>query len=253
MIQILNFVAFDATNFRIITLVAVYDPFFGRVHAIRLQEFRAGDAETVFHIGRQYECRPRPDGGNTFLALHPGFAFALDDADDLHIRVGVRAGGIAGRRYLHAHADRRRAGIVGNTLEQLKTMFQWVGHNRLCYPADFVSLSDPELKSIEERRDRLRKKMRDGYVNVHKVLSAYENSYQQFVEEDRPQTFMNFLENAESSYLLLANHVSVATHSVNLWKWYIEQYGAELRHRQFMEMFDGLCALYGVDRVAAFA
>ncbi len=141
----------------------------------------------------------------------------------------------------------------GNTLEQLKTMFQWVGHNRLCYPADFVSLSDPELKSIEERRDRLRKKMRDGYVNVHKVLSAYENSYQQFVEEDRPQTFMNFLENAESSYLLLANHVSVATHSVNLWKWYIEQYGAELRHRQFMEMFDGLCALYGVDRVAAFA
>lgn len=138
-----------------------------------------------------------------------------------------------------------------SALDPLKTMFQWVGHNQLCYPADFVSLSKPELKSIEERRDLLRKKMREGYVNVHKLLTEYEHSYQQFVDEDKPQTFMTFLENAENSYLLLANHVSVATHSVNLWKWYIEQYGAELRHRQFMELFDGLCALYSVDKVAA--
>ena len=61
---------------------------------------------------------------------------------------------------------------------------------------------------------------------------------------------MDFLVNAENSYLLLANHVSVATHSVNLWKLYIEQYGAELRRAQFMELFDGLNALYSVDRVA---
>ena len=89
--------------------------------------------------------------------------------------------------------------------------------------------------------------MRDGYVNAHKVLSEYEHSYTQFVERDDPQTFMSFLENAENSYLLLANHVSIATHSVNLWKWYVEQYGAELRHTQFTELFDGLTSLYGVD------
>ena len=59
---------------------------------------------------------------------------------------------------------------------------------------------------------------------------------------------MSFLENAENSYLLLANHVSIATHSVNLWKWYVEQYGGELRHVPFMELFDGLTTLHGVER-----
>ncbi len=136
-------------------------------------------------------------------------------------------------------------------LAALKTMFQWVGHNQLCYPADFVSVPSEELKTIEEKRNSLRKKMRDGYVNAHKVLSEYEHSYNQFVEADKPQTFMSFLENAENSYLLLANHVSVATHSVNLWKWYVERYGAELRHAQFMELFDGLNSLYGVETSAA--
>ena len=133
-------------------------------------------------------------------------------------------------------------------IEALKTMFQWVGHNRLCYPSDFISVPKTELKGIEEKRDRLRRRMRDGYVNAHKVLNAYELSYRKFVEQDLPQTFMSFLENAENSYLLLANHVSVATHSVNLWKRYVEQYGGELRYTQFMEVFDGLNALYGVDR-----
>ncbi len=89
--------------------------------------------------------------------------------------------------------------------------------------------------------------MRDGYVNAHKVLSQYEHSYNEFVENDRPQTFMSFLENAENSYLSLANHVSVATHSVNLWKWYVEQYGGEMRQVQFSELFEGLNMLYGVD------
>ncbi|MDD9928490.1 MAG: hypothetical protein OXR03_21905, partial [Rhodospirillaceae bacterium] len=107
-------------------------------------------------------------------------------------------------------------------LEALKTMFQWAGHNQLCFPIDHVTLSKEEVRNIEEKRTLLREKMREGYVNAHKVLSQYEHSYNEFVENDRPQTFMSFLENAENSYLLLANHVSVATHSVNLWKWYVE-------------------------------
>lgn len=132
-------------------------------------------------------------------------------------------------------------------LEPLKTMFQWAGHNQLCFPVDHVSLSKEEVRNIEEKRTILRQKMREGYVNAHKVLSQYEHSYNEFVENDRPQTFMSFLENAENSYLLLANHVSVATHSVNLWKWYVEQYGAELRKVQFAELFEGLTMLYGVE------
>ncbi len=132
-------------------------------------------------------------------------------------------------------------------LEPLKTMFQWTGHNQLCFPVDHVSLSNDEIRNIEDKRNQLRQKMRDGYVNAHKVLSQYEYSYNEFVENDRPQTFMSFLENAENSYLLLANHVSVATHSVNLWKWYIEQYGGEMRKTQFSELFEGLTMLYGVE------
>lgn len=136
-------------------------------------------------------------------------------------------------------------------LKPLKTMFQWTGHNQLCFPVDHVSMSSEEIRSIEEKRGQLREKMREGYVNAHKVLSAYEHSYNEFVENDRPQTFMSFLENAENSYLLLANHVSIATHSVNLWKWYIEQYGAELRSVQFAELFEGLNTLYGVEALKA--
>lgn len=132
-------------------------------------------------------------------------------------------------------------------LEALKTMFKWVGHNQLCFPVDHVSLSADEIRNIKEKRSQLRQKMRDGYVNAHKVLSQYEHSYNEFVENDRPQTFMSFLENAEDSYLLLANHVSVATHSVNLWKWYVEQYGGEMRKTQFFELFEGLTMLYGVE------
>lgn len=132
-------------------------------------------------------------------------------------------------------------------LEPLKTMFQWAGHNQLCFPVDHVSVSKEEIRLIEEKRTLLRQKMREGYVNAHKVLSQYEHSYNEFVENDRPQTFMSFLENAENSYLLLANHVSIATHSVNLWKWYVEQYGAELRNVQFAELFEGLTTLYGVE------
>ncbi len=135
----------------------------------------------------------------------------------------------------------------GDLLDALKTMFQWAGHNQLCFPLDHVTMSGEEIRAIEEKRAILRQKMRDGYINAHKVLSAYEHSYNEFVENDRPQTFMSFLENAENSYLLLANHVSIATHSVNLWKWYVEQYGPEMRRGQFSELFEGLVKLYGVE------
>lgn len=138
-------------------------------------------------------------------------------------------------------------------LEPLKIMFQWVGHNQLCFPVDFVSLSDQEQQQIVEKRGILRQRMREGYINANKVLSEYERSYDEFVDNDRPQTFMSFLENAENSYLLLADHVSIATHSVNLWKWYVEQYGPEMRQLQFSELFEGLNTLYGVEKGPAHA
>lgn len=136
-------------------------------------------------------------------------------------------------------------------LEPMKVMFQWVGHNDLCFPVDFVTLSPDEQKRIREKRAQLRKKMREGYIKAMEVLNAYEHSYNEFVSNDRPQTFMSFLENAENSYLLLANHVSIANHSVNLWKWYVEQHGPEMRRVQFGELFEGLNMMYGVERSPA--
>lgn len=136
-------------------------------------------------------------------------------------------------------------------LQSLKVMFQWAGHNQLCFPVDHISLKPEDRRQIEAKRDLLREKMRDSYIIANKVLRQYEHSYNQFVQEDRPQTFMSFLENAENSYLLLASHVSTATHSTNLWKWYIEQYGPEMRHAQFAELFDGLNMLYDVELTPA--
>jgi hypothetical protein len=136
-------------------------------------------------------------------------------------------------------------------LDPLKTMFQWVGHNQLCFPVDFVSLSPEEVRRIKTRRELLREKMREGYIAANQVISEYEHSYNQFVLEDKPQMFMSFLGNSENSYLGLAAHVSVATHCVNMWKWYVEQYGPEMRHVQFIELFDGLTSLYGVEQGGA--
>ncbi len=135
----------------------------------------------------------------------------------------------------------------GDLVEKLKTLFQWVGHSELCFPIDYIQLSDDQQKNIIARRGLLRSKMREGYIAANHVIDSYEKSYNMFVEKDQPQTFMNFLENAENSYLGLAAHVSVATHSVNLWKWYVEQYGAQMRHTQFVELFDGLTTLYSVE------
>ena len=89
--------------------------------------------------------------------------------------------------------------------------------------------------------------MREGYISARQVIDEYERSYDQFVLEDKPQMFLSFLENAENSYLGLAARVSVATHSVNLWKWYVKQYGQVMVHDQFIGLFDGLLMLYGVE------
>jgi hypothetical protein len=89
--------------------------------------------------------------------------------------------------------------------------------------------------------------MREGYIAANRVINEYEHSYKQFVDEDKPLKFISFLENAENSYLSLAAHVSVATHSVNLWKWYVEQYSQVMVHEQFLELFDGLLMLYAVE------
>ncbi len=132
--------------------------------------------------------------------------------------------------------------------ESLRTMFHWIGHDDLCFPTDSQKLAQTQRNRLVERRKGLREAVRDGYVSAHKILSEYEHSYNQFVNEGKPQLFLNFLENAEDSYLLLANHVSIATHSVNFWKNHMALYGAELRQEQFSELFDGLLVLYSVNR-----
>lgn len=84
---------------------------------------------------------------------------------------------------------------------------------------------------------------------VTRCWGAYEDSYTQFIDEGRPEAFIEFLAKAENSYLLLANHVSVATHAVNLWRSYMEEFGPHLRYEQFEELFDGLLSIYAVERV----
>jgi hypothetical protein len=91
--------------------------------------------------------------------------------------------------------------------------------------------------------------MRDGYVAANAVLAEYDRSYDMFVHEDQPKKFIGFLDNAERSYLNLAAHVSVATHAVNMFGWYAEHYGDLMRYEQFIELFEGLNMLYGVENV----
>ena len=128
----------------------------------------------------------------------------------------------------------------------VNTMFQWVGHDGLCFPVDALQLSGSQRNRLTERRAALRTAMRDGYVSANKVLREYEHSYTQFVDGGRPRLFLEFLANAENSYLLLANHVSIMTHSVNFWRSFMTRYGAQIRNEQFMELLDGLTVLNDV-------
>ena len=134
-------------------------------------------------------------------------------------------------------------------LAELKDLFRWVGNNTLCFPSDFVTLRYEEKKRIENLREALRARMRDSYIVANKVLKEYEESYNLFVHEGRPQGFMSFLQNSDASYLSLASNVSIATHSINLWKWYLEHYGESMPNEQFSEVFDGLNNLFGVEYV----
>ncbi len=131
----------------------------------------------------------------------------------------------------------------------LKAYFQWVGDNGLCYPSDFPNLTPDEERRIKGLRDKLRDKMRMGYVEANTVLKEYEESYNKFVHDDRPQAFMEFLQNSDASYLSLASSVSNAAHGINLWKWYVDHFGASMPKQQFMELFDGLTHLYDVKHV----
>lgn len=139
-------------------------------------------------------------------------------------------------------------------LNSLKAMFQWVGHNKLCCPMNHLAMLPDERRKFEARREGLREKMRESYIAANRIIAEYEESYNKFVEEDKPNLFMNFLDNSENSYLSLASHVSVATHSLNLWRWYVKQYGKVMRNDQFDELFEGLTMLHGVqDDVEAMA
>ncbi|MEX2616902.1 MAG: hypothetical protein WD767_12475 [Alphaproteobacteria bacterium] len=131
----------------------------------------------------------------------------------------------------------------------LKKVFQWVGGDETCFPIDSMRLLPEELRKIRMRRGVLRKKMRNGFIAANAVLKEYDQSYDTFVDEDKPQKFIEFLGNAENSYLSLAAHVSVATHAVNLWNMYVNQHGSKLRYEQFIELFEGMNMLYGVEDI----
>lgn len=133
-----------------------------------------------------------------------------------------------------------------NLTESLKTMFHWVGNDELCFPVDALQIGQRARDRIVERRVALRNFMRDSYLVANEVLNKYEHSYNLFVEEGKPRLFIEFLANAEHSYLLLANHVSIATHSVNFWRTFLAQHGVDLKHEPFMELFDGLLVLNNV-------
>ncbi len=131
----------------------------------------------------------------------------------------------------------------------LKAFFQWVGDNTLCYPSDFPNMTPEDERRVKGLRDKLREKMRTGYVEANGVLKEYEESYNKFVHEDRPQAFMKFLQNSDASYLSLASSVSNAAHGINLWNWYVEHYGESMPKVQFMELFNGLTHLYDVKHI----
>lgn len=136
-------------------------------------------------------------------------------------------------------------------LPRLRFFFAWLGDEKLSVPVDWARLMHDDRNRIEATLLGLREKVRGTYQTIREVLRRYEDSYQAFIEHNRPREFKEFLANADEEYINIATCLSANIHAVKTWESMTGRFGERLRYDQFNELLDTLSILYDLRQVPA--
>lgn len=135
----------------------------------------------------------------------------------------------------------------------LKRLFQWIGDTRTALPIDLLTLRKELREQIDAEIGLLKQRMREYYRNTQSILSIYEDSYRQFIEQGNPVPFQRFLGDAQEQFLALAACLSANAHAVNLIEDQWRRGGPQVYAVQHRELLDCLLSIYGIDRAETLA
>ena len=97
----------------------------------------------------------------------------------------------------------------------------------------------------------MRALFRENYLSIVNMLEAYENSYRQFIDENNPAPFKNFLSEADTHYVDLAACLSSNSHAINLLQDQIGRTGAQTTSDQHRELLDCMLGVFGIEPQSA--
>ncbi len=79
------------------------------------------------------------------------------------------------------------------------------------------------------------------------ILTNYEDSYREFIEEGRPAAFKEFLGNADLHYLDLAACLSANSHAINLFMDQVQRSGTQMTSDQHRQMLNCILGVFGIE------
>lgn len=129
----------------------------------------------------------------------------------------------------------------------LKRMFAWFGDPSLSLPVDLKAQHRTAQEAAQRDLHRLRCRLRDNYRQTVSILDSYEESYQTFIEEGRPEPFKRFLADADGHYIDLAGCLSANTHAINLIEDQRRRSSDQMSADQHRRLLDCLLALFGIE------
>ena len=133
----------------------------------------------------------------------------------------------------------------------LRRLFAWIGDPKTALPVDFGGLRTEVQGQIKRDLKQLRALFRENYLSIVNMLEAYENSYRQFIDENNPAPFKNFLSEADTHYVDLAACLSSNSHAINLLQDQIGRTGAQTTSDQHRELLDCMLGVFGIEPQSA--
>jgi len=133
----------------------------------------------------------------------------------------------------------------------MRRLFAWIGDPKTALPVDFGGLRTEVQGQIKRDLKQLRALFRENYLSIVNMLKAYEDSYRQFIEENNPAPFKDFLGQADTHYVDLAACLSSNSHAINLLQDQIGRTGAQITSDQHRELLDCMLGVFGIEPQSA--
>ena len=134
---------------------------------------------------------------------------------------------------------------------ELKQLFGWFGGKRTALPSDFSTLSREEQSAVSGTKNALRQRLRENFRNIEKILSDYEASYDNFIDNGNPEDFKKFLGKADILCNSLAGGLAAFSHAINIYRKVTSIWGSRLQFRQHTEVLESFTNIFGSGGAAA--